>query len=154
MCQQCNYIDLLKQAHLGATDHRLRILEVIGNNTSPLSAQEIFSTVQRSQSINRVTVYRILDTLVQRGLVERLSGGRAFFYGLAPNAFHDPHPHFYCKQCGHLDCLQPESISMDLEAFKRIFAGQIENVEVRVNGVCRKCLHTDADSHKITNPVH
>lgn len=147
MCHQCNYFDLLRQAGLEATAHRKRILEVIGNNTAPLSAQEVYNTVQRSQSINRVTVYRVLETLVQHGLVERLSGGgRAFFYGLAPNAFHDPHPHFYCKACGQLDCLRPESISINMGALKRIFPGQIENVAVRVDGVCKKCLGVERAS--------
>ena len=141
MCQQCNYLDLLRQAGLQATAHRKHILEVVGNHSAPMSAQEIFNTVQRSKPINRVTVYRVLDLLVQHGLVERLSGGgRAFFYGLAPNSLHDPHPHFYCKSCGQMDCLRPESITINLGALRRIFTGQIEKVAVRVDGVCKKCL--------------
>ncbi len=140
MCHQCDYPELLKQADLSVTGHRLRILEVIGNNTAPLSAQEIFETIQRTHAINRVTVYRVLDTLVEKGLVERLSGGRAFFYGLAPNDFHTAHPHFFCRQCGRMDCLRPESISLDLHELRRIFPGQIDNVEVRVDGLCKRCL--------------
>lgn len=143
MCHQCNYRELLEQASLEATSHRLRVLEVVGNNTYPLSAQEIFETVRRSQPINRVTVYRILEAFVRHGLVDRLSsGGRAFFYGLAPNAHHAPHPHFFCRQCGQMDCLRPESINLDLKGFKRIFPGHIDNVEIRVDGVCKKCLRT------------
>ncbi|KJS32059.1 MAG: ferric uptake regulator family protein [Desulfatitalea sp. BRH_c12] len=141
MCQQCNYTELLARAGLEATGHRLRVLEVIGDNTCPLSAQEIFDTVRRSRPINRVTVYRVLEMLVQGGLVDRLSsGGRAFFYGLAPNRLHAPHPHFFCRRCGRMDCLRPDSIALDLKKLQRVFPGQIENVEVRVDGICRKCL--------------
>ncbi len=142
MCEQCNYSQMLLSAGLTPTSHRVRVMEVIGNNTSPLSAQEIHDTVQRNHSINRVTVYRILDSLVESGLVDRISGGRASFYGLAPNDNHQPHPHFYCRQCGRMNCLNPRSISMDISSFERVFPGKINNVEVRVDGICKNCLRT------------
>jgi Fur family ferric uptake transcriptional regulator len=88
----------------------VRVLEVVGDNKFPLSASDIYKILERSSTINRVTVYRILDLLVENGIVERIStGGRAFYYGLAPNDHHKPHPHFYCKNCGQMDCLSPEA---------------------------------------------
>jgi Fur family ferric uptake transcriptional regulator len=140
MCEQCNYAKMLSSAGLNPTAHRIRILEVVGNNQCPLNAQEIYDAIQRYQPINRVTVYRILDSLVANGLVDRISGGRASFFGLAPNDRHQRHPHFYCRQCGHINCLNPNSISMDITAFEHMFPGKIDNVEIRVDGVCKKCL--------------
>ena len=117
------------------------MLEVVGNNRSPLSAQQVFDILSRTDSINRVTVYRILDLLVTRGVVDRLSGGgRSFVYGLGPNENHPAHPHFYCKNCGSLECLNPQSIDLNLQAMQRNFPGVVENVEVRVDGVCKNCL--------------
>ena len=104
MCHHCDYQQMLTSADLEATPNRLAVLEVVGNNSYPLSAGDIFTTLERSSTINRVTVYRILDRLVAEGVVERLStGGRAAYYGLAPNEHHRPHPHFYCKSCGQMD---------------------------------------------------
>jgi len=141
MCNQCNYSDLLSSANLSATENRLRVLEVIGNNNFPLSADDIYQTLERSRAINRVTVYRILDLLVLHGLIDRLStGGRSFYYGLAPNRFHRRHPHFYCKKCGQMDCLNPESLRIETEALWRTFPGQIDKVEVRVDGICKNCM--------------
>jgi Fur family transcriptional regulator, ferric uptake regulator len=142
MCHLCDYRELLSEAGLEPTGHRLQVLKVIGDNTHPLSAQEIFDIIRRNRGINRVTVYRILQTLVDKGLVSRISGGRAFYYGLAPNARHAPHPHFFCLRCGRMDCLWPESIGLRLEAFRRVFPGKIENVEVRVDGICKECLRS------------
>ena len=106
-----------------------------------MSAQQIFDTLSRSDNINRVTVYRILDLLVDKGLVERINGGgRSFVYGLAPNENHPAHPHLFCKNCGNLECLNPQSLNVDLQPMQRTFAGLIENVEVRVDGVCKNCL--------------
>lgn len=141
MCHHCDYAGLLEKSGLGRTRNRRRVFEVIGNNNSPLSAQQIFDTLSRTANINRVTVYRILDLLVDKGLVDRISsGGRSFAYGLAPNENHPAHPHFLCKTCGNLECLNPQSLSVDLQPLQRNFPGLIENVEVRVDGVCKNCL--------------
>jgi Fur family ferric uptake transcriptional regulator len=142
MCHNCNYQEMLSSAGLEATSNRLRVLEVVGNNSCPLSAGDIFKTLERSSSINRVTVYRILDRLVDQGVVERLStGGRAAYYGLAPNEHHQPHPHFYCKVCGQMDCLNPESLSVETDTIQKTFPGRIDKVEVRVDGICKNCLN-------------
>ena len=141
MCHQCNYEKLLASADLETTANRLGVLEVVGNNHFPLSAADIYATLERRSSINRVTVYRILDLLVERGVIERIStGGRAFYYGLAPNDHHQPHPHFYCTSCGQMDCLDPESLSVASDPLEKTFPGRIEKVEVRVDGTCKNCL--------------
>ncbi len=147
MCYQCDYPNLLEDSQLEPTPKRLQVLEVIGSNNSPLSAQQIFETLSRTANINRVTVYRILDLLVEKGLVDRMSGGgRSFVYGLAPNDNHPAHPHFYCRNCGSLECLNPESLNVDMQSMQRTFPGIIENVEVRADGVCKNCLRTDRNS--------
>jgi Fur family ferric uptake transcriptional regulator len=130
---------------LEVTANRLSVLEVVGNNRFPLSAGDIFKTLERTSSINRVTVYRVLDLLVDHRVVERLStGGRAAYYGLAPNNYHQAHPHFYCKSCGQMDCLNPESLSIETDPLRKTFPGRIDKVEVRVDGVCKNCLKQDS----------
>jgi len=143
MCHQCDYTGLLQASGLEPTSKRFQVLEVIGNSNSPLSAQQIFEILRRNANINRVTVYRILDLMVEYGLADRLNGGgRAFVYGLAPNANHPSHPHFYCKRCGHLECLTPDSLNLDMQPMQRTFPGLIENVEVRIDGICKNCLQS------------
>jgi Fur family ferric uptake transcriptional regulator len=141
MCDQCDYRRLLISGGLDPTPHRQRVLEVIGANPAPLSAQDIFRTLNRTVGIDRVTVYRVLDVLAARGLVERLSsGGRSRVYGMAPNKNHPAHPHFHCRTCGKLQCLHPASLKVDLRTIKRSFAGEIQGVEVRIDGICKNCL--------------
>ncbi|MBT8354051.1 MAG: transcriptional repressor [Desulfofustis sp.] len=141
MCVNCDYRDLLESAGLEPTTNRVRVLEIIGNNQFPLTAADIFTTVERSHSINRVTVYRILELLVDHKLVERLSAGRrAAHYGLAPNDNHAPHHHFFCTRCGRMDCLNPGSLDLSSDRLRKTFSGEIERIEIRVDGVCRNCL--------------
>ena len=140
MCKQCDYFDLLETSGLGHTPNRLSVLQIIGNSPHPLSAQEIIEHSSRVQHVNRVTVYRILDRLVEKKLVERISAGdRSFRYGLAPNANHRPHSHFFCLECGEMECLSPDYITLDMESLERSFLGLIERVEVRFDGICEDC---------------
>ena len=141
MCNQCDYNGILEDSDLPPTPNRMKVLEIIGNNNSPLSAQEIYETLSRTEDINKTTVYRILDLLVEKDVVERIrGGGRSFRYGMAPNENHPSHPHFYCKKCGNLECLSPDGLRVELENLRRTFPGIIEKVEVRLDGICKNCL--------------
>jgi len=145
MCENCNYTNMLRTAGVEATVNRVSILETIGNNNYPLTAMDIFHVVERTLSINRVTVYRILDLLVAKNILERLSsGGRTSYFGMAPNENHLPHPHFYCTSCGRMDCLHSESVRINTEQLQKTFPGRIENIAVRVDGICTNCLKEKA----------
>jgi hypothetical protein len=37
---------------------------------------------------------------------------------------------------------------MNMAGMERTFAGEIQNVEIRINGICRACLRTDKDTKK------
>jgi Fur family ferric uptake transcriptional regulator len=146
MCHRCDYAGLLQSGDLDYTAKRFRVLEIVGNSSYPLTAQEIHETLSRTEEVNRVTVYRILDLLVESKLVDRISSGdRTFRYGLAPNKHHRPHPHFYCTRCSNMECLSPVSIPMSMESLERTFPGLIEKVEVRLDGVCKNCLKLHQD---------
>ncbi len=141
MCQRCDYSKLLENAQLTPLPNRLMILEIVGNSPSPLSPQEIFEILQRSQKVNKVTIYSIMDLLVANELVERISAGdRSYRYGLAPNGNHPQHPHFYCHQCGNMECLAPEAVNVDTRSIERTFPALIEKIEIRLDGICKSCL--------------
>lgn len=144
MCDNCDYQSLLESAGIDATRNRIDVLEVIGSNKYPLTATDIYRTVARSHAINRVTVYRILDLLVEKKIVERIStGGRAAHFGMAPNKNHEAHPHFYCTKCGQMDCLSPGALTVSSESsahLQKTFPGEIERIEIRVDGICKQCL--------------
>jgi Fe2+ or Zn2+ uptake regulation protein len=59
---------LISGANLEATSNRVHVLEVVGENRFPLSASDIYKILKRSSTINQVTVYRILDLLVEKEL--------------------------------------------------------------------------------------
>ncbi len=141
MCLQCDYTGILEESGVGYTGNRLRVLEIIGNSPSPLSASAILAAFRRLHPINRVTLYRILDIFVENGVLDRLSAGdRSFRYGFAANDNHPRHPHFFCTRCGSMECLAPDSLPLDVRSFQETFPSLITKMEIRLDGICKNCL--------------
>lgn len=141
MCKNCNYQDMLETTGLEATTNRLRVLETLGNSNEPLTAAHILKKVEIHHPINKVTVYRILDILVAKKLLERLSTGtRTTYFGMAPNKHHAPHPHFFCTACGKIKCLSSESVHIDTTQLSVSSHAQIKRIEIRIEGICERCI--------------
>lgn len=140
MCERCDYAEMLEGHGVDPTPLREAVLRSVGQESRPLAAAEIMSAVRSQMSINKVTLYRILDLLVDRGLVKRLSAGdRAFRYGIGEIRHHPDHPHFVCSQCGGMECLGPDVLPSNLKNLKT--KGRVINqVEVRFEGICESCL--------------
>ena len=49
---------------------------------------------------------------------------------MAPNAHHRPHPHFYCLNCGQMECLDARSMPIDTGGLQKTFAGRIDKLEI------------------------
>ncbi len=144
MCAEMSYASLLQDRGLSPTPHRLIVVEILGNSPSPVTPQEIFATLERGHRMNKVTLYRILDLLVEKGLVERIPGAdRTFRYGLSPGD-HRRHAHFFCSQCGAMQCLSPDVLAVDLPAFQKRFPALIQRVDIRLDGICKECLRRQA----------
>jgi Fur family ferric uptake transcriptional regulator len=140
MCRRCNYPKILSQHGVEATPLREAVFRSIGEESKPLTAIEIMETVQRHMTLNKVTVYRILDILVKKGLIKRLSAGdRTFRYGMGASAHHPDHAHFVCIRCGEMECLAPEVVPLDFCKFQQKDRRHIEQVDVRFDGICENC---------------
>jgi Fur family transcriptional regulator, ferric uptake regulator len=132
--------EYLKAAGLDSTPNRLRVLDALAGSQSALSAQDILKQVQAVQSMNKVTLYRILDLLVERGVAWRHSAGdRTFRYCLSPGEEHRVHCHFFCRVCGGMQCLPLDRVPEDVLALEHSLPVRVEDVEIRLDGLCREC---------------
>jgi Fur family ferric uptake transcriptional regulator len=141
MSEHCNYVEMLEGNGVDPTALREAVFRSIGEESRPLAAAEIMATVREKMSINKVTLYRILDLLVDKGLVKRLSAGdRAFRYGMGATRHHPDHPHFVCSRCGVMECLGPEFLPVDIGKYQKKGKRIIKSVDVRFEGTCEDCL--------------
>jgi Fur family ferric uptake transcriptional regulator len=128
---------LLRQAGLAQTANRVRVVQALAEAGSPRTPQHLLERL--AGGMNRVTLYRILDLLVEHGVATRHNAGeRAFRYCLA----NDPlgHAHFLCTRCGETQCLESSALQQDFRKLLASLPMRVEGAEFRLSGVCEVCL--------------
>jgi len=128
----------LKDAGLEITEHRLQVLMAVGNTTHPSSAQEILEKISAKNDINRVTVYRILDLLVEHEVLNRLGFGEKSQRFCLRGTHEDEHPHFHCTRCDCYLCLNVPHLPLDRQALNDLSL-DISHVDIRLEGICPAC---------------
>lgn len=131
---------LLRRAGVEPTGRRLAVIGVMLAAGRALAPREILVGLgDLDATMNKVTLYRVLDLFVERGLAERHSSGdRSFRYCVAARPGHH---HFYCLRCGAMRCLDPALVRLRVEGLDDV---AIERFEVRLDGVCPACRKQEA----------
>jgi len=119
------------------TQAKKTILEIVNQSSTALTHLEIQK--QTDELCDRVTVYRVLNRLVDEGLVHKIIdlNGVVNFASCKTSCSHKHahnHVHFSCNQCKEITCVEnvvPE-LSMPSEY-------QIDEINITVSGVCPKC---------------
>jgi Fur family ferric uptake transcriptional regulator len=117
------------------TPARVAVYGLLFESGRALSHQEVESGLGRANHLDRVTVYRVLEWLVEQGLAHKVAGlDRVWRFSIAREA-HDRHAHFQCSGCGKVVCLA--EIATRRVPLPRGFRS--ERVEVTVKGRCAEC---------------
>ncbi len=121
------------------TAARVSALGVLIASRRALSHTDIEQSMSRAGAVDRVTLYRVLDWLVEKGLAHRIAGAdRAWRYSIASTA-HSDHAHFQCNHCGKVLCL--EQLAKPEVRLPRLPSGyRTERVEMTVQGRCAECV--------------
>jgi Fur family transcriptional regulator, ferric uptake regulator len=153
---------IFKQANLKSTATRLSVVNVLVNNHFPLTHTELLK--QLPSSFDRVTLYRVLDWLLQQHLVHRIAGeDRAWRFQL--NAVMDlpktytpatlqsakqltsrkassavlnthEHAHFECTHCGKIYCLENVEPKLS-DSIPASF--KVDSIVLNIKGKCGDC---------------
>ena len=130
--------NILGSMKLKRTDQRRTILEVLLDAKGPQTADEIMTAISR-KSANRVTVYRVLESMVGAGLVHKaFIHKRAEHFELADRCTNlQCHPHFTCVSCGATNCV----VGVSVPLVKRLEEGFIiHRQQVHLEGLCPRCV--------------
>ncbi|MDP3330615.1 MAG: Fur family transcriptional regulator [Methylococcaceae bacterium] len=142
---------IFQQAGLKSTVSRLEVTAVLAQNNYPLTHQYLLK--QLPDSFDRVTLYRVLDWLLQNKVIHRVAGeDRAWRFQL--NASNNTqyskstvlsknktfsqhsHAHFQCGNCGKVFCLDdvhPKLSNAILADFV------VDSIELNIKGKCANC---------------
>ncbi|MDG4596398.1 MAG: Fur family transcriptional regulator [Candidatus Contendobacter sp.] len=119
------------------TPARLAVLATLLDSPNALSHHEVAAKVAVSgERCDRVTLYRVLEWLVERGLAHKVAGeDRSWRFGAMLDESHE-HPHFRCLCCGKvlcLDTLRPALILGLPTGYT------IQRAEITIQGTCPDC---------------
>ena len=132
-------LEILKKNKVSVTDGRKKILELFLNSDGALAHSDIEE--RTGEIFDRVTVYRTLQTFVEKGLIHLIpTTENSILYALCKDNceaghHHDNHVHFICDECNKTICL--EEVTIPQVALPQGFAPK--HAEMVVSGVCGDC---------------
>ena len=131
--------EILKKNHLSVTDSRKKILELFLSSPGALAHADIEKGT--SEEFDRVTVYRTLQTFVDKGIIHNIpTTDNSVLYALCKQDceaghHHDNHVHFICNECNKTTCLDDVTIP----EVKLPKGFKPNHAEMVVYGICGDC---------------
>lgn len=136
----CNNVALIfyyKMKQIRNTIAKTEILKLINQSEAALSHSEIQTAL--NGLCDRVTIYRVLDRLVEQDLVHKvvnIDGGVKYASCRHSDTKHHSHNHihFSCEKCHTVTCLE------DIEpSFIIPTKYKVKEVNFTVSGICPEC---------------
>lgn len=142
---------LVKESGGRNTGARRNVLACLIAAERALSHAEIEAQLADTD-LDRVTLYRVLDWLVDNSLAHRIGGlsgfDRAMRFAFSRPQRQSAHAHFQCVQCGTTMCLDDVAVP----ALPMPGGIQLQGVELAAYGYCEKCsatIRAEADKLKV-----
>jgi Fur family transcriptional regulator, ferric uptake regulator len=143
-------LQILQKSALSKTPQRIAVLNVLMNAVIPLNMNGIRQALESKIRIDRVTIYRILSLFKQHMIIREItSPGGSNYFELA--TMENPvHPHFLCRQCEELSCLEPLTFSQAYQWLTPDKEYSIDNIEINISGLCARCRNATKLQKKST----
>ena len=134
----------LKKAGLKATTPRIKILEILEQNTPRhVSAEDVYKVLlSTGDEVGLATVYRVLQQFETAGLVKRhhFEGGHSL-YELHHGGHHD---HLMCVKCGRVDEFVDSVIEERQHLVARNAGYHMTDHALCIYGICAQCQSKSA----------
>ena len=113
------------------------ILSIFDQSNEALSVVDLVNRLK--DDMNKTTVYRVLERLEADGVLHSFSGSNNLTWYAKCNScssehHHDIHPHFECKQCGKVECLD---LDIPIPVIKN---RTVSETSIIISGQCEDCM--------------
>jgi Fur family transcriptional regulator, ferric uptake regulator len=119
---------------------RERVIALLASEPCALSAVEIEDTLRAAgRPTGRASIYRVLELLLEFGLVERVvvGGEQARFERSHPSGAH--HHHLVCERCGRLVAFDDPGLEHAIDGLSERLGIRVESHDVLLRGACGRC---------------
>ena len=131
---------ILSKNGISRTQFRTELLNLFYSSNISLSVEDILRNFDNS--VNKVTVYRSLESFKQKGLIHQVPDSNNLKrYSLCRedecrDGLHNHnHGHFICHSCNQTFCLE-EIISPDIRCLKGFY---VQELKLTAEGYCNNC---------------
>lgn len=140
MVHTCHCEELLKKSGLERTDHRDLVLKILARAKRTLNAKDILEKIPAGRSMDKVTLYRILDLFIAKHILKKISSFQGVTsYEIICDEHRPMHPHFICRECGVMECLEEVNMQRIKLNFKSKPYIKKEDIDLKVEGLCAHC---------------
>lgn len=131
------YAQLCAEKGLKKTQARLAVLQALDKLSKPVDVQEILDQLGfDNQAVDQATVYRVLDILVAKGLVQQIDF-RDGKYRYEFQANH--HHHLVCRSCNQIQEITGDLLNVDESQVLKEKRFLIQDHALEFFGLCSKC---------------
>lgn len=127
--------DLISTHGLKVTPQRMRVLEAIYSLNNHPTAENVIDFIRKENpNISSGTVYKVLETLVDKKLVQKVKTDKD---AMRYDGIMEKHHHLYCAECDHIeDYSNPELDKLVKEFFEKnkIDNYKIEDIKLNITG--------------------
>ena len=144
ICSEHYKVSIDKYCHennIQLTPLRQKVLEILIRDHKPLGAYEILDILSKEGfSSSPPIAYRVLDFLIEKGLVHKIQGLNSFIACSYAGCIHFP-AFVICRKCENVAEIKGEenfpkapSVSLDFK---------IENAMIEILGICSNCTNEE-----------
>ena len=133
-------LESLRRAGYRAGGARAAVVEQLAAQECCLTAQEIFDQLRdRGRAVGIASVYRVLEVLLDLGLVQRIDvgDGAARFEPAYPSGEH--HHHLLCSDCGDVVAFEDAALERAIVKLGARLDANIDGHDVVLHGTCSAC---------------
>lgn len=132
---------ILKHKGFRVTKQRTSVIEVLANETRPLSTTEIHHAVNAvGGKIDIVSCYRVIEALLESGLCHQIGVDGGYVLCTVDEHCHPNVLHTVCSQCKETTEFEMNDAFVNSPGFKSSLAGfEPTNVHIEVVGLCKSC---------------
>jgi len=128
---------ILNSRDLKSTGIRKGVLQIINNSEKAVAQTEI---EEQLGNFDRVTLYRTLNILVEKGILHKAftEQNETYFAMCSSKCSSQKHQHnhihFKCSNCGVVSCQQPD-VKTDIS----IAGFDLQKIRIEAEGICQNC---------------
>lgn len=135
------FAEFLQSRGKRLTQQKRVLLETIFRRHEHFDADDLMDELRQDKvspkKVSRPTVYRLLNELVEAGLLRRMNlNGRAVYehdYG------YPQHDHLHCEKCDKLIEFQSDELKELREAVARLHNFRVSGHRLIITGTCEEC---------------